>query len=84
MSNFGEDIRAIRLIPTPECDDYGTKASAPPTIEFATELSNSEQGRNDAIARIEGKVDAVVEAVIGLQRRIDSIDAVIARIVANS
>jgi len=83
MNDFGEDIRAIRLIRVPECNDYGTKASFPPTIETATELVSAEQLRNDAIARIEGKLDAVVEAVIALQRRIESMDAVMARIIAN-
>ena len=83
MNDFGEDIRAVRLIRVPKCNDYGTKATYPLTIEVATELVGPEQIRVDAIARIEGKLDAVVEVMHTLQRRIESIDAVLARLVAN-
>jgi hypothetical protein len=83
MGDFGDDIRSISLIPAPVRDDYGTRASALyPAVEIATELNNAEQIRADALARVEGKLDALVEGVVGLQRRIDSIDAVLARIVA--
>ncbi len=79
-NDFGDRFTVVRR-PKLTYDDYGTNASAlPPTIEVATELVPAEQARNDALARIEGKLDAVIEALIGLQRRIESIDAVIARI----
>jgi len=83
VSDFGHDLRAIRGIPILTCDEYATKVSGLlATIEIATELVTPEQIREDALARIEGKVDAVIEALIAVQRRIDSIDAVFARIVA--
>ena len=83
VSDFGNDLRAIRGIPILTCDEYATKVSGlPAIIEIATELVTPQQIREDALARIEGKLDAVIEALIALQRRIDSIDAVFARIVA--
>ena len=79
--DFGNRYTVVRK-PRLTHDDYGTNASAlPPTIEVATELVPMEQARYDAIARIEGKLDALIEALIVLQRRVESIDAVLARVV---
>ncbi|HYS56400.1 MAG TPA: hypothetical protein VER58_21790 [Thermoanaerobaculia bacterium] len=81
--DFGDRFTEIRRTPNGKGDDYATQVyRLPPTIEVATELVSPEQIRNDALARVEGKLDAVIEALIVLQRRVESIDAVFAQVVA--
>jgi hypothetical protein len=59
-------------------DDYGTRAAAiSPGIEVADENPPS----HDALTRIEDKLHDVLRSIATLNRRIDSIDTVLARLV---
>lgn len=60
-------------------DDYGTYAgqSISPTIEIVVESAYS----GDPLVRVEKKIDAALVAINRLQKRIDSIDAILAVVV---
>ncbi|HEY3052450.1 MAG TPA: hypothetical protein VGK04_03580 [Thermoanaerobaculia bacterium] len=73
--------RTIRVVRhhMPAFDEYGTLAAAttPATIEIAVEHTPPP----DPILRLEQKIDGVMRTIAALKTQIDSIDAVLARVI---
>src|SRR4029078_4597316 len=59
-------------------DDYGTRA---PAITPGIEVANENPPSRDPLTRIEDKLNDVLRSITTLNRRIDSIDAVLAKLV---
>ena len=60
-------------------DEFGTYVS--PTASPAIEIAAEEVRGDDTLRRVERKIDAAMRAITALQRRIESIDVVLARVV---
>jgi hypothetical protein len=60
-------------------DEFGTYVS--PAATAAIEIAAEETPADDSLHRVERKIDASMRAITALQRRIESIDQVLARVV---
>ena len=76
---FGDRTIGMMELQTFTLDDYGTRA-LPPTPVIATITEPLAAPNADPLARIEHKLDLMLNAITALSRRIDSIDETIARI----
>ncbi len=86
---LGDRIIRVPRIPLFAFDEYATRASAiPPTMEIATDGEGievvSEEATEEVLVRealmhMEKKIDAAIDAIAALQRRIESMDVVLAR-----
>src|SRR6266508_234519 len=80
---FEDRIIRVPRIPLFAFDEYATRASAiPPTMEIATDGEGievvSEEATEEVLVRealmhMEKKIDAAIDAIVALQRRIESI-----------
>ena len=69
-----DDLNTIAMVPTPELPPV----EEAPTAEIPVEAPPAEA--KSELARVEDQLDAVLHAIEALQRRVDSIDAMIARV----
>jgi len=60
-------------------DEFGTYISPGVTAEI--EIAAAETASDDTLHRVERKIDAAMRSISALQRRVESIDAVLARVV---
>ncbi|MGZ4780222.1 MAG: hypothetical protein ACXV5L_13575 [Thermoanaerobaculia bacterium] len=75
--DFGDETSTM-IRPRPVLDDYETLAAAiTPGIGVASEKAPS----HDPLTRIEDKLNEALRSITKLNQRIDSIDAVLARLV---
>ncbi len=79
---FGDRTVGLLRNQTFAFDEFGTRVASAPTLEMAVEIMPEEAPLPGALARIEQKVDAAINAILALERRINSIDSVLARLVS--
>lgn len=78
---FGDRTVGVLQLQTFNVDDYGTRASLSPVISDAAEPVAKEGPGEDTLARIERNVELALGGIQALLRRIDSIDATLAKLI---